>query len=124
MTVLIDSWAWVEYFKGSEAGEKAKEWIEGGERAIISTINIAEVYRWILQSYDEATAEAKRRIMKKRCFVIPVSEGIAVEAAKIRKERKLGLGDAIIYSTAKSENSKILTGDEDFKDLDNVIFVG
>lgn len=44
MPVLIDSWAWIEYFKGSRKGEKAKKYIEGKERAIISAINIAEVY--------------------------------------------------------------------------------
>jgi predicted nucleic acid-binding protein len=113
----------VEYFKGTNAGEKAKEWIEGSEKAIISTINIAEVYRWILQSYDETIAEEKRKIMKKRCFIIPVTETIAVEAAKARKEKRFGLGDAIIYSTAKTEDSKILTGDKDFKAIDKVIFI-
>lgn len=120
---MIDSWAWVEYFKGSRTGERAREWIEGDEKAIISTINIAEVYRWILQFYNEAVAEEKREVMKKRCFIIPVTESIAVEAAKVRKEKGFGLGDAIVHSTAKSESSEILTGDEDFKDMDNVIFI-
>lgn len=113
----------MEYFKGTDAGEKARKWIDGDEKAIISTINIAEVYRWILQSYDEAIAEEKRRIMKRRCSIIPVSESIAVEAAKIRKKKGLGLGDAIIYSTAKSENSRILTGDRDFKAIDIAILI-
>jgi predicted nucleic acid-binding protein len=121
---LIDSWAWVEYFKGGKAGGKARKWIEGSEKAVISTINIAEVYRWILQSYDEAIAEEKRRIMKKRCFTIPLTEEIAVEAAKIRKKKGFGLGDAIIYSTAKYERSKVLTGDKHFRTVDNVIFIG
>ncbi|HHF55597.1 MAG TPA: type II toxin-antitoxin system VapC family toxin, partial [Thermoplasmatales archaeon] len=49
MTVLIDSWAWIEYFRGSEYGGKVKKYIEGKEKAIISAINIAEVYRWILR---------------------------------------------------------------------------
>lgn len=113
----------MEYFKGSRAGRKAREWIDGGEKAVISTINIAEVYRWVLQFYSEAMAEEKREVMKKRCFVVPVTESIAVEAAKARKEMGFGLGDAIIYSTATSEDAKILTGDEDFRELGNVIFI-
>ena len=123
MTVLIDSWAWIEYFKGSESGKKAKKYIEGKEKAIISTINVAEVYRWILRFYNEKIAEEKIDIMKERCFVIPVDEEIAIMAAKIKHERKFGLGDAIIYATARKENAHLLTGDSDFKNMENVIFI-
>jgi hypothetical protein len=37
MTVLVDSWAWIEYFKGSAAGGKVKELIENSQdKAIFS----------------------------------------------------------------------------------------
>ncbi len=123
MTVLIDSWAWIEYFKGSRSGEKVRKYVEGGEKAVISTINIAEVYRWILRFYDEKVAKEKVEVMKERCFVIPVDEEIAIMGAKIKHEEKMGLGDAIIYATAKKENAILLTGDTDFKDKKDVIFV-
>ena len=123
MTVLIDSWAWIEYFKGSEAGEKARKYIEEKEKAIISTINIAEVYRWILRFYDEKNAQEKVNAMKERCFIVPVDEEIAIMAAKIKHTEKFGLGDAIIYATAKKENAFLLTGDNDFKNKENVIFI-
>ena len=123
MTVLIDSWAWIEYFRGSKAGEKIRRYIEGREKAIISAINIAEVYRWILSFYDEKVAEEKVDIMKERCFVIPVDEEIAIMAAKIKHREKLGLGDALIYATAKKESAMLLTGDSDFEGKEDVIFV-
>lgn len=68
-------------------------------------------------------AEEKRKVMKERCFVISVDDEIAVDAAKIRNERKWGLGDSLIYATAKKENASVLTGDPDFKGLENVIFI-
>ena len=124
MTVLIDSWAWIEYFKGTKAGKKVKGVIEDfEERVVISTINISEVYRWILRFYSEDIAEEKRKVMKQRSFVYDVSEGIAVEAAKIKHKNKWGLGDSIIYATAKNEGAKILTGDPDFKVVEGVIFI-
>ncbi len=123
MTVLIDSWAWIEYFKGSKAGEKVREYVEGKEKAIISAINIAEVYRWILCFYDEKIAKEKIEAMKERCFIIPVDEEIAIMSAKIKHEEKMGLGDAIIYATAKKENAILLTGDKDFEGKEDVIFI-
>ncbi len=124
MTVLIDSWAWIEYFKGSKAGAKARKVIDNDEEAIISAINLAEVYRWTLQFYDEKTADEKIGTMRKRCFVIPVNDEIAIESAKLKHELRFGLGDAIILSTARGENAEVLTGDPDFKDLENVIYIG
>jgi len=120
---LIDSWAWIEYFKGSKAGEKVRKYIEDKEKAIISTINIAEVYRWILHFYDKKIADEKINAMKERCFVIPVDEEIAIMAAKIKHREGFGLGDAIIYATAKKENAFLLTGDDDFKNKEDIIFI-
>lgn len=125
MTVLIDSWAWIEYFKGSRTGEEAKRVIEDSdERAVISAINIAEVYGWILRFYDEETAEEKKAAMRERAFVCDVNDEIAVEAAKTRHQRKWGLGDAIVYATAKKADATIVTGDPHFRDLEQVIFLG
>jgi predicted nucleic acid-binding protein len=101
---LTDSWAWIEYFRGSKAGEQIKGVIEDSEeKMIISTINIAEVYRSILRFYSEDFAEEKIEAMKQRAFVCDVIEEIAVEAAKIKHKKKWGLGDSLIYATAKKE---------------------
>ncbi len=123
MTVLIDSCAWIEYLRGSKAGEKARKFIEGDEEAIISTINLAEVYRWILRFYPEEVAEEKIRAMKQRCTVLEVSEEIAIESARLKHRLKLGLGDAIILATARKANATIVTGDKDFKGMENVVFL-
>ncbi|RLG60071.1 MAG: hypothetical protein DRN95_00565 [Candidatus Hydrothermarchaeota archaeon] len=124
MTVLIDSWAWIEYFRGSKAGEKVRKYIEGENEIIISTINMAEIYRWILRFYDEKIAEEKRNFIKKRAIVIDVTEEIAIKSAKIKHKLKWGLGDSIIYATAKQEKAKVLTGDPHFKNLKDVIYIG
>lgn len=123
MTVLIDSWAWIEYFKGSGAGKKASRIIEDEEEAVVSTINMAEVYRWVLKFYDEDKAREKVSAMKQRCFVIDVTEEIAIKSAKIRHETKLGLGDAIVLATANQENAKVVTGDPDFKGMEDVVYL-
>lgn len=125
MTVLIDSWAWIEYFKGSKLGGEAKKLIEDSEeRAIVSAINIAEVYGWILRFYDEKIAEEKKAAMRERAFVCDVDEETAVEAAKTRHQKKWGLGDAIVYATAKKADATIVTGDPHFRDLEQIIFLG
>ena len=98
--------------------------IEGKEDAIVSTINLTEIYHWVLLHYDEKTAEEKVITIRKRCFIMPVEEEIAIEAAKIKHKTKVALADSIILATAKKAKAKILTGDPDFRSLKNVLYIG
>ncbi|MCX9075807.1 MAG: type II toxin-antitoxin system VapC family toxin [Candidatus Methanoperedens sp.] len=125
---MVDSWAWIEYFEGSVAGEKVKELIENSQdKVIISVVNIAEVYNSFLRVYshpdNERYAEASRKAMKQRSYVYEVDEEIAVDSARIKHEKKWGLGDSIIYATAKREGAEVLTGDPHFRGLKDVIFL-
>jgi predicted nucleic acid-binding protein len=125
LIALIDSWAWVEFFVGSRTGETVKTYVmDEDQEIIISSINLAEIYRIALDRFDEQTAEKRRRSMISRCYLIPVDEEIAIKGARFRHERAWGLGDAIIYATAIREGAKVLTGDPHFKGLKDVIFLG
>lgn len=123
MTVLIDSWAWIEFFQGSNAGAAVMGYLDDDQDLIISAVNLAEVYRWILHFYDERIAEEKKAAMKERCLLIDVDEEIAVEAARIKHKLKWGLGNSIVYATARREAASVLTGDGDFQGQNDVIFL-
>lgn len=124
MIVLIDSWAWTEFFAGTKTGEKVKTCVmDENQEIIISSINLAEIYRIALSRFDESTAEKRRRSMLSRCFLIPVDEEIAVMGAKLRQQRDWGLADALIYATAVREGAKVMTGDPHFKGLKETIFL-
>jgi predicted nucleic acid-binding protein len=125
LIVLIDSWAWVEFFAGSKTGELVKTYVmDENQEIIMSSINLAEIYRIALDRFDEKIAEKRRRAMITRCYLIPVDEEIAIHGARFRHERDWGLGDALIYATAIREGAKVLTGDPHFKGLKDVIFLG
>lgn len=124
MTVLIDSWVWIEYFQGSDKGKSVKQYIEGEEQIILSTINVSEVFRHILSKRTQKDAESAIDFMLKASFVAPVTVDIAIKSAFIKHEKKWGLGDAIIQATAQKYNAVIITGDNDFKNEKNVVFLG
>jgi predicted nucleic acid-binding protein len=123
LTVLIDSWAWIEYWKGGKLAEEAASYIDGEEESVISTINLSEVYLWVARSYGDAIAEEKVGTMEKRCHVVPVERDVAVEAAKIKRREKLGLADSLILATARQVGGRVVTGDSDMRDLKDVIFL-
>jgi predicted nucleic acid-binding protein len=123
MTVLIDSWAWIEYWKGGEAAARAAMYIEGAENAVISSVNLAEVYFWVFKQYGEETAEAKSRSMLRRSHVIAVDIQIATNAAKLKAEHKLGLADSFVLATARSADATLVTGDPDLRRFKGVAFL-
>jgi hypothetical protein len=83
----------VEFFAGSKIGEEVRSYVmDESVDIIISSINLAEIYRIALDRFDEPTAEKRRRAMQSRCFLIPVDEEIAVQGARFRHERDMGNG--------------------------------
>ena len=123
MTVLIDSWGWIEYWKGGKLSEKVASYIDGEEEMVVSAINLAEVYLWVSRTYDETIAGGKVATVEKRCHVIPVERDTALEAAKIKGKEKLGFADGLILATARQVGGKVVTGDPDMKGLRDVVFL-
>lgn len=113
----------IEYWKGGKLAKAAAAYIEGDEESVVSTVNISEVYFWAARYYDEATAVGKLRTVEKRCSVVAVDKEIAMGAAKIKIECKLGLADSLIMATARHVYGKVVTGDLDMKGFKDVIFL-
>lgn len=128
MKYLIDSYAWIEYFMGSEAGKKVKPIIEGLEEKLTPTICLAEIYAKTLKAENRELAEKQRIFIKERSAIMPLDEATAIKSAEIditmkRKIKGWGLADSIIYATGLMKGAEIVTGDIHFKNLKNVIFI-
>ena len=128
MKYLIDSYAWIEYFTGSELGEKIKLLIESSEEKLTPTICLAEVYAKTLKVENQELAEKQKTFIKEKSALVFLDETIAVESAKqnVRLKREIdgwGLADSIVYATATIKKAEVVTGDEHFKKLKNVLFI-
>jgi predicted nucleic acid-binding protein len=124
MSVLVDTHAWIEYWKGGEKADDVAIYIDGNEEIIVSTINLLEIEYWLSKHFGPSVAKNKIQVIVKRSFVIEVDEEIAREASKIRIAYKLPLISSIILATAKKYKARIVTGDEKLKNFDEVIYIG
>ena len=128
MRYVIDSYAWIEYFMGTKAGEQVKTIVEQTEEKITPTIALAEIYAKTLKTENQELAEKQRVFIKEKSAISPLDEAIAIESAKtdVAMKKKItgwGLADSIVYATGTAKKAKVVTGDEHFKRLENVIFV-
>ena len=94
------------------------------ENLCISAITIAEVS----QKYSvngEKIVESRINNMLRRSPMIPVDRKIAILAGMLRhKEIQGGIADAIILATARIGHHMIVTGDQHFQQLPDVVFIG
>ena len=124
---IFDSYAWIEYFRGSKAGEQVKKFVES-KKGVTPIIVIAELSAKYHKEKWEFWEEDLQFILA-RSVIFDLTLDIASSAGKtkmnMRKERpNFGLSDAIILETGKNINAPILTGDPHFKGLTNTIFIG
>jgi len=119
---LLDSWVWIAHFEGRSP--VARQYIEGMENLCMSAITIAEVAQKY-SSHGEKTVNSRINDMLIRSPMIPVDRKIATLAGMLRhKEIQGGIADAIILATARIGHHTIVTGDQHFKDLPDVVFIG
>lgn len=128
MKYVIDSYAWLEYFMGTKVGERVKEIIENSEEKITPTICLAEVYAKTLKVEDQQLAEKQKAFIKEKSAIVFLDEMIAVEAAKVLVNNKKeidgwGMADSIVYETAIVKKADVVTGDEHFRKLKNVLLI-
>lgn len=120
MTVLIDTCAWIEYFKSSPKGKKISLIVDSERKIFVSTIILFETYRYFLKKYSASEADDAINFIANRSFVLPVFDDTALVAATISHETGLSSTDSIIYSTAKTNNATLITCDNDFRKFENV----
>jgi predicted nucleic acid-binding protein len=123
MRYIMDSYAWLEYFMGTESGRKVKEIIDSErDEKLTPSICLAETYAKILRTEDEEKAELRRAFIKSRSALVSLTEELAVEAARDdlamkRKVQGWGLADSIVLSTARNRKGEVVTGDPHFRGL-------
>jgi len=123
---VVDSYAWIEYFRGSKAGEKARRIIEGGEAAT-ATISLAELREKYAREgwpyFDDDLL-----FISSSTILVSLTKDIAVRTGEMNvamkaKVKGWGIADSVILATAQAANAKVLTGDEHFSGIEQAILI-
>lgn len=119
---LVDSSGWLEYFADEPNADFFAPEIEDTENLIVSSINIYEVFKIVLQQRGEEAALQAVSLMQQG-KVVDLNSSIAMKAAKISVKLKLPFADSVILATARLYNSILFTQDADFKDIQGVKYI-
>lgn len=118
---LVDSSGWLEYFADDRNAKFFAPALEDTENLIVSTINIYEVFKRVLQQRGEDAALQAVALMQ-QANIVDVTSPIAMDAANLSAELKLPMADSIIFATARAYGATLWTQDADLDGLPNVRF--
>jgi len=118
-----DTYALVEILRGSSVYERY-----AGEELVTSEFNLLELAYALTRDYGREKAVEVLRIVRAFVTIVQTTDEDYAEASALRIELKkqdknLSLIDALGYVLAKRLRILFLTGDREFKDLDNVEYV-
>ena len=119
MKYLVDTCGWIEWATDSKLARQFEPFLRNPKQLLVPTLIQFELYRWIEREQGEETALEIIGITE-QAEVIPLSTRIALYAAEMSKQHKLAMADAIIYASARSHETKLITSDKHFKGLELV----
>jgi predicted nucleic acid-binding protein len=132
--IVADSYAWIEVFLGSAAGDDARRSMLEAEEVFTPDTVLAEIAR---KYHREGVADAT--IKKRLGSILEASEALGIDGevalaagkayleleSKARDERlrKPSLFDAIVLAEARIQGAKVLTGDRHFAGLPETLWL-
>jgi len=120
MNYFFDSYAIIEMINNNPKYFQYRE-----ELVNTTTLNVSEVYYFLLRTHNKQTADYWIRNLNFN-LIKTIKLEISLEVAQFRfrfKKKHMSYVDCLGYLLAKKLGLKFLTGDKEFKNMKNVEFV-
>ncbi|MGH8162305.1 MAG: type II toxin-antitoxin system VapC family toxin [Gammaproteobacteria bacterium] len=118
---VVDTSAWIEWFLDSALGKSLGKEFPDKTECVVPTLVQLELSKWLTRELDEDHADEVIAFTQK-CVVVPMDTRIALLAADCCRQYKLATADAIVYATAHAQHADLLTCDEHFEKLPDVMY--
>ena len=115
--MLLDTYALVELFEGTKKGEVVKKFLKRESKVYLSVLSIYELGTHLEREIGIDAAQEYIRSVQIHYDIIDVNQSITLHAVEIRRENKLPVVDCLIYATARSTKSRVVSGCKHFKSI-------
>ena len=125
---VLDAWAILSYFEGEPSGRKVTELLKAASEnehlLLISRVNWGEVLYVIEGRYGASKRDGVEHVMDRMNLeVVELDEELTRTAAHLKAADKLPYGDAFAAALTLREKAQLVTGDKDFKAVENKISI-
>jgi uncharacterized protein len=124
--IVLDSWAIMSYLGGEPSAEKVADIMADAHEEhiplFLTVVNAGEV--WYILAREVSVSEADSSIRQLRQLGITFIDAdwaLAHEAASFKSKHKMSFADCFAAALAKEKKAQLLTGDQEFKQLEREI---
>lgn len=123
---VLDTWAVIAYLEDEPSGAQVEELIATAHEEQIpiymSVVNVGEVWYTLAREVSEEEADAGVKMLSDlRIQFENVDWELTQEAARFKSQNKMSYADAFAAALAKVKKADLVTGDNEFKPLDDQI---
>jgi predicted nucleic acid-binding protein len=119
---VVDSSGWLEYLGAGANADFLAAAIKESETLVVPAVCIYEVFRRVAaQRGEEAALEAVG--LMSLGTIADLTREIAVSAAVLAAELKMGMADSIVLATARAFDATLWTQDADLNGLPGVRYI-
>ena len=114
--IVVDSSIWIEHLKSKPATGKISHYFKNLHEVLTPTIVIYEVLKRMKKEHPvQKVYNMVAQMLKTN--VIPITADIAMTAANVSLEHDLPMADSLVYAAAVEYDCKVVTLDNDFRNL-------
>jgi predicted nucleic acid-binding protein len=123
---LLDSFALLAYLNNEAGGARVQEVLVQAQarqcRALMSLVNLGEVLYITERSRGLPAAQSVQALVESLPLeLLETSRDLILDAAHIKAHHTLSYADALAAASAIHEHTTILTGDPEYKTVENLV---
>jgi predicted nucleic acid-binding protein len=121
MASLVDTCGWIEWLTNGLLADEFAPYMENPAELLVPTTLQFELYKWAKREKGEVEA-LEAIALTEQGRVIPLNTGLSLYAADFALQNRLSFADAIFYASARQFNVPLITADDHFQDLTEVVY--
>lgn len=126
MTIVLDSWALMAFLRKEESYEKVRDFLTraatSGKPCLMTAVNWGEIYYLTLREHGQDTTDkVMSEVASFPIEVAEITQDLARQAAIFKATKKMSYADCFAAALAKFKRAELVTGDKEFKELEQEI---
>ena len=117
MSLMLDTYAIIELFRGSEKGTEVKKLLESDDDISMSVLSLYETGTVLERDIGTKRTKKYLRSIQTHYDIIDIDKEIALSAVKLRRDFKLPSIDCLIYVSSRSIKANLIIGCNHFKEI-------
>lgn len=121
MVCLVDTCGWIEQLTDGVLADSFEPYLKNPAEIVVPTTLQFELYKWSKREKGEVKA-MEVIALTEHGRVLSLNTGLALFAVDMALQYRLSFADAIIYASARQSNVPLITADDHFQGLPDVIY--